>query len=99
MKRIVLSEVGPCVNIDAVTRLCDGGIVTYKDNGVVHILVNVNDPSATGVKSHWAFKTFVFYSSGRYYSRAARESIENAIKDGKEVLVFDNIFDFHHWSA
>lgn len=99
MKRIVLSEVGPCVNIDAVTRLCDGGIVAYKDNGVVYILVNVNDPSATGEKSHWAFKTFVFYASGRCYSRTARESIKIAIEDGKEVVVFDNMFDFIHWSV
>lgn len=62
-------------------------IYTYHSNGVVYVLQHL--------RNIYGFKPLLRgYELSEYSSFSSRETIENALKDSKEILEFDTQKDF-----
>jgi len=65
-------------------------IYTYHTNGVVYVLQHL--------RNIYGFKPILRgYELSEYSSFSSRETLENAINDGKEVLEFDKQSDFFEY--
>ena len=76
--------------IEAPKTIQERKIYTYHSNGVVYVLQHL--------RNIYGFKPLLRgYELSEYSSFSSRETIENALNDGTEILEFDTQKDFFEY--